>query len=67
MKPISYHKLQAIDVQSEITANAENSWFCPIGKPNGKEGVGDFDYGQMQFLNKRYSQSSAFVKGIYDF
>lgn len=52
MKTISYHKIQAIDVQSEITANAENSWFRPKGKPNGKEGVGDFDYGQMQFLNK---------------
>lgn len=51
LEHVSYHKDWAKIIKSEID-NDYSDWFCPKGKVGGGEGPGDFDYGQMRFVNR---------------
>jgi hypothetical protein len=48
---ISYHTEQAASLKEELDAD-QGSWFQPKGQPRDGTAPGDFDYGQMKFLNR---------------
>lgn len=62
----------AIKINNEIVAD-KNDWFRPKGKVGGGQGPGDFDYGQMKFLNRNLNyfyyenMISHAIKNNYDY
>ncbi len=52
LRHISYHRNWAEIVLHEILTDSLNSWYHPKGPVGGGDGVGDFDYGRMKFVNR---------------
>lgn len=47
-----YYLDWAKTIYQEIEEDSDSSWFKPKGPVTGGDGPGDFDYGQMRFVNK---------------
>ena len=69
---MSYHPEWATQLQQEIV-NDTSDWFHPRGRVTDGEGIGDFDYGRMRFVNRNLNyfyfdnMLSHAVKNQFDF